>query len=300
MVEREVNHRRAIVDLLPKYAHSRRTGWTPETVMPGQITLPEYVLLRRVAIERADEPVPLQELRANALNPYSTVDPFLDGLPRLVQRGFLDHTADTYTYTLTSEGRGLLTQGERAANDYAADRITLAPQDLERLSATLADITTRQHRAPEPTVKAHQNRVPHLRRLDPRQTPPVQLEYAIYALQRARDDAHIAAWREAGLTGPMIELLSRVWTGTAATVDQLAEQTCGRMLAADVAETVEKLEQAGYIAVDSETITITPLGRDARNWIECETDRVYFTPWPEIDVEWIHGQLTAVTAHLRQ
>jgi hypothetical protein len=55
----------------------------------------------------------------------------------------------------------------------------------------------------------------------------------------------------------MIELLSRVWTGTAATVDQLAEQTRGRMLAAEVAETVEKLEQAGYIAGDSETIAIT-------------------------------------------
>lgn len=93
MVERHLNHRRAIVDLLPIYAHRRRAGWTPATVMPGQITLPEYPRLRRVAIERADEPVPLQELRANARNPYSTVDPFPDGLPQLVQRGFLGHRA---------------------------------------------------------------------------------------------------------------------------------------------------------------------------------------------------------------
>jgi hypothetical protein len=126
----------------------------------------------------------------------------------------------------------------------------------------------------------------------------VQLEYAIYALQRARDDAHIAAWRDAGLTGPMIELLSRVWTGTAATVKQLAEQTRGRMLAADVAATVEKLEQAGYIAVDSATIAITCTGRDVRDAIECETDRVYFTPWPEIDAKWIHDRLTTITTQL--
>jgi len=296
MVETDMNHRHAIVALVPTYAHTRRAGWTPATVLPGQVALPEYLLLRRVAIERADEPVPLHDLQAHALNPYSTVDRFLDGLPRLVRRGFLDYTADTYT--VTSEGRDLLTRGERAANDYAADRITLAPDDLERLSATLADITTRQHRAPEPTVKEHQDRVPHLRRFDPRQTPPVQLEYAIYALQRARDDAHIAAWRDAGLTGPMIELLSRVWTGTAATVDHLAEQTRGRMLAADVAETVEKLEQAGYIAVDSATIAITRTGRNVRDAIECETDRVYFTTWPEIDAEWIHDRLTTITTQL--
>ena len=125
--------------------------------------------------------------------------------------------------------------------------------------------------------------MPHLRRFDPRQTPPVQLEYAIYALQRARDDAHIAAWRDAGLTGPMIELLSRVWTDTTTTVDHLAEHARGRMLAADVTETVEKLKRASCIVVNSITITITRFGRDVRDWIEDEADRMYFAPWPEID-----------------
>ena len=132
-------------------------------------------------------------------------------------------------------------------------------------------------------MKAHQDRVPHLRRFDPRQTPPVQLEYAIYAMQRARDDAHIAAWRDAGLTGPMIELLSRVWTDTTTTVDHLAEHARGRMLAADVTETVEKLKRASCIVVNSITITITRFGRDVRDWIEDEADRMYFAPWPEID-----------------
>lgn len=298
MVERDMNHRRAIVDLLPKYAHMRRAGWTPTAVLPDPVTLPDYLLLRRVATERADEPVSLHELRANALDPYRTIDPFLDGLPQLVQRGFLDHTEDTYL--LTPMGRDLLTQGERAANDYAADRFTLAPDDLERLATTLTDISMRQHQAPEPTVKAHQDRVPHLRRFDPRQTSPVQLEYSIYALQRARDDAHIAAWRNASLTGPMIELLSRVWTDTTATVDHLAAHELGRILAADVTETVEKLEQARCIAVNGTTITITRTGQDVRDSIEGETDRVYFAPWPGIDAAWIHNRLAAIAAQLSQ
>ena len=278
MVERGRDHRRAIVDLLPKYAHTRRAGWSPASVMPGQITLREYMLLRRVAIERADEPIPLHELRANALDPYSTIDPLLDGLPGLIQRGFLDHVADTYT--VTSTGRDLLARGERAANDYATSRIRLAPRDLERLATPLATISTRQHQAPEPAVKAHQDRVPRLRRFDTRQTPAVQLEYAIYALQRARDDAHIAAWRDAGLTGPMIELLTRVWTDSAATVDTLAEQTRGRLAPVDMAATIENLEQEEYIAVGTTNITIIHTGRATRDAIEHETDRMYFTPWP--------------------
>jgi hypothetical protein len=247
-------------------------------------------------MERFDEPVSLQELQANALDPYRTIDPLLDGLPRLVQCGLLDHMAGAYM--LTTMGRDLLTQGERAANDYAADRYTLDPDDLEQLATTLTDITTRQHQAREPTVKSHQDRVPHLRRFDPRQTPTVQLEYAIYALQRARDDAHIAAWRSAGLDGPMMALLSRIWTDTTATVDSLAAHEHGRMLAANVTETVEKLADARYISVNGNTITITRTGRDVRDDIEGETDRMYFEPWPKIDAAWIHDRFAVITRQL--
>ncbi len=298
MLDREMTHRRAIVDLLPKYAHKRRAGWTPAAMLPEPLTLEDYLLLRRVAIERGDEPVSLRELRTHARDPYRTIDPLLNGLPQLVHHGYLDQTADAYV--LTSMGRDLLTQGERAANDYAEDRYTLSSDDLERLATTLTDITRRQHEAPEPAVKAHQDRVPHLRRFDPRQTPPVQLEYAIYALQRARDDAYIAAWRSAGLTGPMIELLSRVWTDTTATVDHLAEHARGRMLAADVTGTVEKLQHARYVSVSGTTITITRTGRDVRGGIEGETDRVYFAPWPAIDAGWIHDRFANITMQLNR
>ena len=296
MLDRDMTHQRAIVDLLPKYAHRRRAGWTPLAVASEPLNLADYLLLRRVAMERTDEPISLQELQANALDPYRTIDPLLDGLPHLVQRGFLDHAAGEYM--LTTMGRELLTLNERAANDYAADRYTPAPDDLEQLTTTLTDITRRQHEAPEPTVKSHQDRVPHLRRFDPRQTPPVQLEYAIYALQRARDDAHIAAWRGAGLDGPMIALLSKVWTDTTTTIDSLVAHERGRMLANTVMETVGRLADGRYILVSGPAINITPAGRDVRDRIEEETDRMYFAPWPEIDTAWIHDQIADITRQL--
>ena len=288
--------RRAIVDLLPGYLLHRRTGWTPAPEPAGRITLPEYLLLRRVAIERDDGPIPFAALRANLPNPYSIIDPILDGLPRLVELGLLDQVGDAYM--LTSAGCQLLTREDRGAHDYAAGRLGLPPNDLARLAPTLHDIAERQRRAPEPADKAHQDRVPRLRRFDPRQAPPMQLEYALYALQRARDDAHIAAWRAAGFRGPPFELLSRVWAGAAATIAELVEQTRGRMRAEDVAALLDELERGGYVTLQGAAVTITGRGRNVRDAIERETDRVFFAPWPAIDAGWVCGRLEALAAAL--
>ena len=273
-----------------------RKGIPSGQVYPGYITLPEYVLLRRVAIEREDEPIPAAELRANLPDPYSLVDPILDRLPRLVELGVLDRSGDIYA--LAPAGRELLTRSERAANDYAATRYYLPPGDLERLASALHDVTERQRLAAEPADKAHQDRVPRLRRFDPRRTPPVMLEYALYALQRARDDAHIAAWRAAGLGGPALDLLSRVWAGDARTSAELVELTRGRLSPQDVAAQLDDLARDGYVTLQLPHLTITGHGRDVRDAIERETDRVYFAPWPEMDAEWVRGRLEALAASL--
>lgn len=287
---------RAIVDLLPRYAHARRAGWTPASVTPTRIALPEYLLLRRVAIERDEAPIPYAGLRANALDPYRIADPFLDRLPRLVELELLDRSGDDYA--VTPLGRDLLTRGERAANDYAAGRIRLPPVDLERLAATLDDVAERQRLAPEPADKAHQDRVPRLRRFDQPQAPPVQLEYALYALQRARNDAHIAAWRGAGFRGPALALLSHVWAGDASTTAGLMELVRDRMRPDDVMTLLDALERDGYVTRRSQDVMITDRGREVRGEIERETDRVYFAPWPDIDAGWVRDRLETLTAAL--
>jgi hypothetical protein len=125
----------------------------------------------------------------------------------------------------------------------------------------------------------------------------VQLEYALYALQRARDDAHIAAWRAAGFGGPSLELLSRVWAGTS-TITELVEHIRGRMRAEDVTALLDDLERDGYVSVKYQAVTISNRGRDVRDAIERETDRVFFAPWPDIDAAWVAEQLEALGASL--
>jgi hypothetical protein len=281
-----------IVHLLPGYAHKRRDRWVPTGLIPESLTLSDYVVLRRVAIERDDEPIPY------ALNPYCTVDRFLEPLPNLVARGFLDQSGDEYS--LTRIGTDLLMRGECAANDFAAERVrpALAPNDLARLALTLTDVTDRQRQAPEPVDKSHQDRVPRLQRFDTRQDPAIQLEYAIYALQRARDDAHISAWRAAGFNGSALALLSHIWAGDVSTSTELLDLTQGRMRPQDVEALIAGLRADGYIAFDRPIVTITEHGRAARDAIEHETNRVYFAPWPAIDAEWVRGQLEILVTAL--
>lgn len=284
---------RAIVDLLPRYAFSRRAGWSPASLTTDGISLNDYLLLRRAAIERRDEPVSLEELRAHALDPYGTNDPLLDRLPLLVEAGLIDQVESTYS--LTSSGNNLLAIGERQANDFASQRIQLPESDLARLAWTLDDVVRRLHASPEPATKHHQDRVPNLRRFDPRTTPSVVLEYALYAMQRARDDAYISAWTAAGFQGPSIEVLSRVWTGEASTMKELLEITSHRLRSTDVPPIVSGLLRQGYIESDGIHVWMTNHGRRIRDQVEHETDRIYFAPWPTMDSAWIRDRLTVLT-----
>jgi hypothetical protein len=125
----------------------------------------------------------------------------------------------------------------------------------------------------------------------------VQLESAIFALWMARDDAHIAAWRAEGLSGPHLDLLTCLWTGEAHTLHELIGAFQHSQHPDDVLEGITVLTEAGYVLVDGERITLTANGQQVRNHIEEETDRIYFTPWPPLtpeDLNWLHSSLQRV------
>lgn len=283
---------RAIVDLLPRYLRARRVGFKLPSDVVESIEIPDYVLLRGVASEIDALPIGYAELRANLFNPYNIVVPILDRLPRLVKLGLLEQTGDAYS--LTPAGRGLLTRVEHSANDYAAGRMRLPNGELQQLAAALYAISEQLRQAPEPENKAHQERIARLRRFDDRDAPAVQLEYALYGLWMARDDAHNAAWRAAGFRGPPFDLLSRVWAGDASTVEGLVELTRDSLRPEDIAALLDELERAGYIVVTLPDVALTGHGREVRAAIEQETDRVYFAPWPDLDTQWLRDRLQQV------
>jgi hypothetical protein len=125
----------------------------------------------------------------------------------------------------------------------------------------------------------------------------VHLEAAVFALWMARDDAHIAAWRAEGLSGPHLDLLTRLWTGEAHSLPELTIALQHTQRPEDILGGVTVLREAGYVLEEGEHITLTESGQQVRTRIEEETDRIYFTSWPSLtpeDLNWLCSSLKKV------
>jgi hypothetical protein len=125
----------------------------------------------------------------------------------------------------------------------------------------------------------------------------VHLEAAVFALWMARDDAHTAAWRAEGLSGPHLDLLTRLWTGEAHSLLELTIALQHTQRPEDILGGVTVLREAGYVLEEGEHITLTESGQQVRTRIEEETDRIYFTSWPSLtpeDLNWLCSSLKKV------
>lgn len=293
--------RRALVDLLPQFLMRRRRGWTALNTVLSAFGLerPAFFLLQAI-VQELDRGMGMSEaeLRAHLFNPYSTYNPIFDYLPALVDKGYL--RVEDERYAVTVRGHDVIMEIEHAARDYVASLQPLPPDDLVQLADALSTIAERLSSAAEPADKTHGAR---LQRLPiPTDSPPmVRLEHAVFGLWTARDDAHNAAWRAAGFDGPPFDLLTRVWTGEATTLQQLKEAVAHTQRPQDVARGIEALIARDYLRRDGERLQLTPRGQATRDAVEAETDRIYFAPWPPFSAEelaWLRQTLQTTTEQL--
>jgi len=199
---------------------------------------------------------------------------------------------------LTEKGRGLAAAMHEAARAHYA---TLAPVSKDAL-AELASLLDRAFRAgataSEPTKRVHTPFAFGYRGDEPPAGSFAQLDAAIYGLWQVRDDCHMAAWRVSGLTGPEVEVLTRTWREEAADEAALTD-LLPHQRPEDVSAAVARLRADGLIERD--TLKATAKGAAARQAIEDETDRLFFTPWPD-DVgargAWIAEKLIEVNTAL--
>src|SRR2546430_278004 len=127
-----------------------------------------------------------------------------------------------------------------------------------------------------------------------------QLDAAVYGLWQVRDDCHFAAWRAAGLAGPDVEVLTRIWRREAPDETALAE-LLPHQRPEDVRASLARLRKGGLVAPDA--LGTTEPGAQVRQKIEDETDRLFFTPWPEevgAKGDWIADRLARGNARLAQ
>jgi DNA-binding MarR family transcriptional regulator len=228
-------------------------------------------------------------------NPYATQwDQHQAASSAARDAGLVEENAGRWD--LTQAGRDLTKRVRREADAYLASLPSPLPaDDLARLASLLA-------RAFDATASGLERRwhshIPRASRMAGDGTHPmVALENAIYGLWQARDDCHMAAWRQAGLDGPTLDTLTRIWRNEASSVDELAAKLTSQR-PADVAAQLTRLRRDGLVTANDPPRT-TDKGAKARQRIEDETDRLFFTAWPD-DVgsaaAWITEKLALVNA----
>ncbi len=297
-----VQARRAILESLPLFLQLRRRHWTGLQTFLDQshLTRPAFFLLRALEEETIPEqPLTVQYMQETLFNPYATRFPWVEDLPLLIEQGYLEQQDENYSVTQTA--RLLLQHIERAARAYIGS-LRLPPAiSLPALAEVLIELVHRAWQAPEPLIKAHQGRTQ--RRLPVEGASAlVQVEWAILGLWEARDDAHIAAWRAARFSGPVVDILSRIWRKEAQTLADLMTILEGSQWPADIEQGIERLAQWGYIQTSGDHIELTLQGQQIRDQIEAETDHIFFAFWEHMavqDVLWLAEQMKVICAFLR-
>jgi DNA-binding MarR family transcriptional regulator len=200
---------------------------------------------------------------------------------------------------LTEKGRGLAAAMHEAARAHYATLTPLPKAELAELARLLDRAFLAAAKAAEPALRLHTPFAFGYRGDDPPAAGSfAQLDAAIYGLWQVRDDCHIAAWRALGRSGPEVEVLTRLWRDEAADDAALADLLTHQR-PEDVGATVKRLRKDGL--VEPTALKTTAAGANARQKIEDETDRLFFTPWPE-DVgakgSWIAEKLIGVNSAL--
>jgi hypothetical protein len=199
---------------------------------------------------------------------------------------------------LTERGRGLAAAMHEAARAHYASLTPLPKQDLDELARLLDKAFFAAAKSPEPAKRQHTPFAFAYRGDEPPEGSFAQLDAAIYGLWQVRDDCHMAAWRATALTGPEVELLTRLWREEAADEAALADLV-PHQGPKDVEAALTRLRSEGL--VEAGALKTTSRGAAARQKIEDDTDRLFFTPWPD-DVAaksaWIAERLIQVNAAL--
>jgi hypothetical protein len=199
---------------------------------------------------------------------------------------------------LTPNGRGLAAAMHEASRAHYASLTPIPKEELAELARLLDRAFFAAAKAAEPATRVHTPFAFGYRADEPPAGSFAQLDAAVYGLWQVRDDSHIAAWRASGLSGPEVEVLTRVWRDEAADEAALTD-LLPHQRSEDVSAAVARLRTEGL--VETRSLKATAKGAATRQKIEDETDRLFFAPWPE-DVGarggWIAEKLIEVNTAL--
>jgi hypothetical protein len=201
-------------------------------------------------------------------------------------------------WSLTEKGTAAVGELRRALDAYYGGLSPIDAGELDRLARLLDAALAACVAAPEPKTRDHTPRAARYRWQEP-SSAFARLDAAIYGLWQVRDDCHVQAWRDATLTGPNLDILTRAWRNEAGTEDELVGKIQTQR-PDDVRAAVRQLRVDGLLTSGPD-LRLTPKGAALRERIEAETDRYFFAPWPDAggaQADWVTERLAAVNAAL--
>lgn len=280
-----------LVPLFPEFLNKRRTKFTLPLRLMEELRLDRPALFFVIGGVAPQGGGRFSEM----WNPYATQwDQQQAAATAARDAGLVDEKDGRWD--LTTAGRDVTARVRREADAYLASLVSpVSRDDLVRLASLLGRAFEATAASLDPRWHSH---IPRARRMaGDGSKPMVALENAVYGLWQSRDDCHMAAWRQAGLDGPTLDTLTRIWRREAATEAELAARLTSQR-PSDVSAQLDRLRSEGLVASGDPPRT-TEKGSSARQDIEDETDRLFFSGWPDdvgSSTGWIREELAAVNA----
>lgn len=201
-------------------------------------------------------------------------------------------------WSLTDKGKVAVDELRRAMEAHYASLAPIGADELERLARLFESALAVLSTSPAPRTREHTPRAARYRYKEP-SSPVARLDAAIYGLWQARDDCHMQAWRDAGLTGPAMHLFTAIWHKDVATDEELVSKIATQR-PEDVRAGLAQLRASGSVT-PAPGLALTDAGTALRERIEAATDRYFFGPWPDAvgaQAAWMVDRLGAVNAGL--
>jgi hypothetical protein len=204
--------------------------------------------------------------------PYSSTSTYEQQLESLVAKK-LAEKVDASRYRAAEVGRKLVDQLYR---DYFAaiarhDRLSDAhAQRLGELTDRVVAFLVRQPEVPAPITSAARSVFPDIHR------PWVYAERRVTALAVFRDDAHIAAWREDGWSGPRIAVSTALYQAEQPLPREQLRAAVAQLNDKDFLSAISALHSGAEVSHTADDIyKLTNAGRQARQVVEDLTDQNY-------------------------
>ncbi|HYP40100.1 MAG TPA: hypothetical protein VEX13_07035 [Chloroflexia bacterium] len=283
--------------LMPQFLRKRRAGLPAvhEITQRLGIDRPAFFTLLQLSIiagSYGGQPITLAQVRA--FNPYQTIDDFTGPLSLLNEHGLILEDAEG-AFSLSPDAQAVVNEANAAGRQYVAGHRPLPPGELELAALLLLKASDAVVSDPllSPRPASHLAGYLAVGPVDADAPAMVRIEQHIFELWGARDDAHTKAWRDAGMEGPPMPMLTLLWNGAAHTLSELVETLKWQQTPASIESSLTYLVEKDLVTRHGDDIQLTPQGVIVRDDIERETDRIYFASWPHTlsEARWLRDKL---------